>query len=176
MNGRRGRMRCEGLLRIQAGLVLLAAAVTVASATLAAAQEAPVTLSASAAAAQVKPGGEFEVTLVARIAEGWHLYSLTQSPPPVATTIQLAPGQPFEISGEIEGPAPVLAEDPQSGETVEFYDGDASFLIPVKAGASAPEGKGTLRVQFRYQACNDSICLRPTTLTVDVPVQIGRDR
>lgn len=165
----------DGLLKRRDNL-LLVAAILAGSVLPAAAQESPVTLSASSKTAQVKPGGALEVTLVARIAEGWHLYSMTQPAPPIATTVQLAPSQPYELDGEIAGPAPVLATDPHSGETVEFYDGDAVFGIPVKASAKASPGKAPVRVQFRYQACNDSICLRPTTLTIDVPMEIAGDR
>jgi thiol:disulfide interchange protein DsbD len=156
--------------------LLTVVAILAASVFPAAAQESPVTLSASSPITQVKPGGAFEVTLVARIAEGWHLYSMTQPPPPIATTVQLAPSQPYELDGDIEGPAPVLATDPHSEETVEFYDGDAVFTIPLKAAGKAPAGRAPVRVQFRYQACNESICLRPTTLTIDVPMEIAGDR
>lgn len=172
----RTAMNTRGYVRRRARLLLCVLAALVCAALPAAAQESPVTLAASSTIAQVKSGGVFEVTLVARIAEGWHLYSITQPPPPVATTVQLAPSQPYELAGEIEGPAPVLTEDPHSGETVEFYDGEAVFAIPVKAGANAPAGKAPVRVQFRYQACNDSICLRPTTLTVQVPMEIAGGR
>ncbi|MEW5984046.1 MAG: protein-disulfide reductase DsbD N-terminal domain-containing protein [Acidobacteriota bacterium] len=146
--------------------------ILLAAASLGAAQEDPVTLAASSATRAVKPGGAFLVRLVATIADGWHLYSLTQPPPPVATTIRLAPSQPFDLDGDVGGPAPVLATDPNSGETVEFYDGEAPFTIPVKASPKALPGMAPVRIQFRYQACNDSICLRPTTLTVDVAMEI----
>lgn len=142
----------------------------------AAAQDTPVTLSASSTATTVRPGRSFEVTLVAKIAEGWHLYSMTQPPPPIATVIELAPSQPYELDGEIGGPAPVLDVDPSSGEMVEFYDGDASFTVPVKAAARATAGAAPVRVRFRYQACNDSICLRPTTLLVEVPIEVVAGR
>src|SRR5450759_128697 len=138
-----------------------------------AAQGDPVKWSASTKATKVPPGGNFEVQALAQIAEGWHLYSLTQPPPPIATRITVAPGQPFSLGGSIDAPSPHTAFDQSFGIDTEFYAESAGFSVPVKAAGDAPAGKTKARVQAYFQTCNDQFCLPPKTVTMEVAIEIS---
>ena len=105
--------------------------------------------------------------------EGWHLYSLNQPPPPIATRITVAKGQPFAVGGPIDGPLPQTAFDQSFGIDTEFYADSAAFTLPVKAEANAPGGKTTVKVQAYYQSCNDTMCLPPKTVTMEVPIEVA---
>ncbi len=144
-----------------------------AAATLASAQEDPVKWSAATKAKTVRPGASFDVQVTATMAEGWHLYSLNQPPPPIATRITVAKGQPFAVGGPIDGPLPQTAFDQSFGIDTEFYADSAAFTLPVKAEANAPGGKTTVKVQAYYQSCNDSLCLPPKTATMEVPIEVA---
>ncbi|RPJ83514.1 MAG: hypothetical protein EHM13_07245, partial [Acidobacteria bacterium] len=68
------------------------------------AQENPVKWSASSKTTTVKPGQSFRVSFVATLDEGWHIYSVTQPPPPIATRISVAKNQPYVLDGTVQGP------------------------------------------------------------------------
>src|SRR6478672_8468141 len=69
-------------------------------------------LQASAGDEKISPGDKFDVKLHADIEPGWHLYALDQPPGgPIATTIKIAEGFPFEIVGSITSPQPKKAAD-----------------------------------------------------------------
>lgn len=129
--------------------------------------------SATTKATKVPPGGSFEVQALAQIAEGWHLYSLTQPPPPIATRITVAPGQAFSLGGGIDAPSPHTAFDQSFGIDTEFYAESAAFSLPVKAAADAPGGKTKARLQAHFQTCNDQLCLPPKTVTMEVAIEIS---
>jgi len=129
--------------------------------------------SAATKASTVKPGASFEVHVTADLGDGWHLYSITQAPPPIATRITVPAGQPFALAGTVEGPTPRVAFDQSFGIDTEFYEDNATFVVPVKAAADAPGGKRKLRIDTYFQLCNDQLCLPPKTVSVEVELTIA---
>jgi thiol:disulfide interchange protein DsbD len=122
--------------------------------------------------ASVKPGQTFKIELTARIEAGWHLYSLTQGPPPIATRITVLPGQMFALDGPIDAPPPETAMDQNFGIETESYTGSAVFTLPIKVNGQA-SGKLTLKVLAYYQTCNDRFCLPPKSVSSEVVVQVS---
>src|SRR5207248_7421682 len=81
----------------------------------------------------------------------------------------LSPGQKFEVTGEIDSPAPRSAYDPNFQVATEFYEGIVPFTIPIRSTTpSAPLDK--LRVQVRYQTCTPTICLPPKLIELEAAV------
>jgi hypothetical protein len=125
--------------------------------------------------ASVNAGKKFNARLVAKAEEGWHFYSLTRiSGGPIATRIEVPVGQPFSLAGDVEAPAPIVDRDTAFGMDVEFYEGEASFSLPLQTRARTATGKRGLRVNIRFQACNREMCLPPRVLTVTAPIAIAR--
>lgn len=115
-------------------------------------------------------GQKVEVSLIAAIEEGWHLYALDQpSGGPVATTIKATDASPWKIDGKIASPNPIVRPDPNFTvndkplETRSFTN-EAVFKIPLFAALDAAIEQISLDV--RFQACNDSLCLPPRTMRV----------
>jgi thiol:disulfide interchange protein DsbD len=156
------------MIRVVAAGVVMAAWATIASA-----QTNPVQWSASAKGASVRPGGSLEVEATAQMADGWHIYAVTQQPPPIATRITVPAGQPFELVGTIDAPAPRTAFDQSFGINTGFYAVRATFRLALKVAADAPAGKTKARIQAYFQTCNDQFCLPPKTATMEVPVEIA---
>jgi thiol-disulfide isomerase/thioredoxin len=124
-------------------------------------------------AAPVKAGDRFVLELSAQIDRGWHLYSTERvEGGPIPTRILLATGQPLEISGEIDSPAPQSSYDPNFQLNTESYDGSVGFLIPVKVLAGAPSDLKKVRVQVRYQTCSQTTCLPPKVLELETSIQL----
>ncbi|HMJ09494.1 MAG TPA: protein-disulfide reductase DsbD N-terminal domain-containing protein, partial [Pyrinomonadaceae bacterium] len=114
----------------------------------------------------------FEAKLHAFIEPGWHLYALDQpAGGPIATTIKIAPGSPFELDGTIVSPPPKIAADQNfivDGKPLEtkFFIDKAEFSVPVKAQENAVAAD--LRLDVRYQLCNDTFCLPPKTVRISL--------
>jgi thiol:disulfide interchange protein DsbD len=122
----------------------------------------------------LKAGDKLSVKVVAKIDGGWHLYSLTQpSGGPVPTRITLPAEQPFKLVGRIASPTPYVAPDPNFGIDTEYYEGSATFTLPVKIAADAKPGKTKLLVNAFFQSCNDQFCLPPKTVKLETPVEIS---
>jgi DsbC/DsbD-like thiol-disulfide interchange protein len=120
----------------------------------------------------VKAGENFALRLVATIEPGWHLYSLDQpSGGPVATEISLDAGSLFEM-GAVTGPKPHVLFDPNFDMQVGFYVEKAEFHLPIKVAPDAPASRQKLLVAARYQSCNDTLCLPPKTVKLEVFVDV----
>jgi hypothetical protein len=57
---------------------------------------------------------------------------------------------------------------------VELYEGGAGFSLPLKVAPGTPPGVQTLVVNVQAQSCNNSICLPPATVKVELPVTVAR--
>ncbi|HEX3747448.1 MAG TPA: protein-disulfide reductase DsbD N-terminal domain-containing protein [Bryobacteraceae bacterium] len=127
-----------------------------------------------APAKALKPGARFTVKLTANIQPGWHIYSMKPlDDGPLPTRIWLAQGQPFQLAGPVKADEPQTMQDPTLHMEVELYEGAASFLLPVKVAAGAAAGAQTLAVNVQAQSCNNSICLPPATLKVEIPIAVA---
>jgi len=123
----------------------------------------------------VKAGAPFHVKLLAKVQDGWHLYSLKpMAEGPIATRIWIAGGQPFSLAGGIQAPDPQVMQDPTLGMEVELYEGEALFTLPVKVAAGVAPGTHTLVISASYQSCNDKLCLPPKTVKVELAVNVAR--
>ncbi|MGH9522676.1 MAG: protein-disulfide reductase DsbD family protein [Terriglobales bacterium] len=135
----------------------------------------PVKLSLGTSRGSVASDAAFDALLTAHIADGWHLYSTEpMSGGPTSTRIGIPPGQPFRLAGDIVSPDPQIAFDPNFEMNVAYYEGEATFRIPVKAAGGA--GKQTLTADVVYQTCNDHMCLPPRKVSVSAAVIIAAVR
>ncbi len=132
----------------------------------------PVSVTMSVSPTTIAPGGKGAAKVNASIDGGWKMYSITQgSGGPIPTRISLGEG-PFTIGG-VSGPKPKVAMDPNFGINTETYSGGAAFTLNFTANADAPVGEQTLNVNFRFQVCNDTVCLPPKTLKLASAVTIS---
>ena len=123
----------------------------------------------------IKPGSIFKVQMQARIAEGWHLYSMEQpAGGPRPTRIVMPPDQVFESGGKVESPAPLTAHDANFDIETEFYEEAVTFSIPVRVSPRTTAGSFKLQVEVRFQSCTSELCLPPTTVKLDLPVEVAK--
>jgi len=128
-----------------------------------------------APAKPVKSGARFTVTLTATIQPGWHIYSMKPvEDGPTPTRIWLAEGQPFQLAGSIKGDEPQVMPDPTLHMDVELYEGAAAFSLPLRVAPGSTAGAQNLVVNVQAQSCNNSLCLPPATVKVELPVTVAR--
>ena len=114
----------------------------------------------------------FNAALKAEIEPGWHLYALEQPEGgPIATTIKVTEGKPFEITGAIpSSPKPTTKTDPlftgADGKPLvtKFFTESVTFDVPLKATADTPAD--ALSFDVRFQLCDETRCLPPKTVRV----------
>ena len=121
--------------------------------------------------AVARPGAKVPARLRARIEPGWHLYSLTTPPGPIATTIRVAENPAVEKFRVFE-PPPKRAYDANFSGDTETYEGEPVFLLELELKKDAPTGPGEISAEIRYQMCNDRMCLPPVNRKASAPLSM----
>lgn len=123
----------------------------------------------------VVAGRTFNAILSAKIETGWHLYALSQpAGGPIAMSVTVPKEQPFSLGGKVLEPTPTRRVDPnhsQLGESFTFDD-LATFTVPLRVAAGTKAGEHVVRVEVEFQVCTDTVCLRPTTVELRLPVTV----
>ena len=123
---------------------------------------------------EVQAGSQIEALLVARIIEGWHLYSTTQTPGgPIPTSISVVENSVFSQAGSVKGPPPLRWFDSNFGIDTEYFEKRVDFQIPVRIGSESASGAHQLAVKVRFQACSDTLCLAPQNRTLTGTIQVA---
>ena len=112
------------------------------------------------------------IRIKATIANGWHVYSLTQKgggPTPLSVEVDSTPL--LAIQSGLAGPVPDKALDPNFGVETETYTGTPIITVPVRVSAEALRSGKPIAVKVRSQACSDKLCLpaKTTTLSLTLP-------
>lgn len=130
-----------------------------------------VAVSVLKAPAKVVPGAVFEVAVQLAIGEGWHINAERPSDPSlIATRIQPAAGGFQVVSAAY--PAATRLSARFSPQPLQVYAGTAVVRLMLKAPPQT--GVRELRLQVRYQACNDQLCARPVEQWLTIPLQVTR--
>jgi len=120
-------------------------------------------------------GGVVMVQLRGVISPGGWIYSSNQKPGgPFATQVIVASGQPFRLAGRIASSAPKAKFDSTLKLPVETLEQEAVFLVPVKIDAGAGVGRRTVRIEVRYEVCDERVCLPAHAETVTATVVVIR--
>jgi DsbC/DsbD-like thiol-disulfide interchange protein len=123
----------------------------------------------------VVPGRAVPVTIEARIATGWHIYSLSQkSGGPIPLTIRLVDAGDAVIRGVIKAPQPERQFDKNFGIATELYSGNPRFTAQIAVPGSASPGVRKLALGARYQVCSETLCLPPRTDKLDITLRVAR--
>jgi len=124
--------------------------------------------------APVPRGKEFQVALAVEIAHGYHMNSHHPTDKyliPTTLTPKLPTG--FELLDTIypAGRIEKFSFSPDKG--LDVYSSSVTLKLRLIAHNDAPIGAVTFPVTLRYQACNDTTCLPPVNVPVDVRVDIA---
>ena len=122
----------------------------------------------------VPRGKEFQIAIVAEIARGFHMNSHKPSDQyliPTSLTAQLPAG--FQLHETIypKGRLEKFAFSPN--KPLDVYTGTVTFRLRLAAGADAVLGATTIPITLRYQACNDTTCLQPVKVPVEVKLEVA---
>jgi thiol:disulfide interchange protein DsbD len=109
--------------------------------------------------------GTLRVEMAVEIAKGWHINAhVPSSPELIPTTLTVEPPDDFRI-GEIEYPDPEeIPFEFAGGKPLAVYTGSPRIGIPLVVGESFGPGGVSFLAKLRYQACDDTRCLRPVEI------------
>ena len=121
------------------------------------------------------PGQKFDAAVSASIQSGWHVYATTQSTGgPTAAKVTVPDGQPFQMAGPVQSAKPQRKYDPNFEMNTEFFEGSMKLGIPVRVTPSAGARAQQLHINIKFQTCNETTCLPPTTVKLETSVQISK--
>lgn len=123
---------------------------------------------------RVPRGKAFEVAIVLKIAEGYHMNShkpLDAYLIPTTMTPKVPKG--IKLVSTIYPPGENKKFPFSPKKPLNVYTGSVTLRMHMKAEPSAKIGRTTVPVTLRYQACNMSACLPPVRIPVAVPVEVA---
>jgi hypothetical protein len=166
-------VRCVG---IAAGAVaLLFAAASVKTPRAEAQVPSPKDVVAPTAFASYDPvarGKEFQIAVVMKIRDGFHVNARKKSAEYlIATDLRTDGAAGFKI-GEVSYPEGELHTFTFSKTPLNVYEHTIVLKVPVTALPDAPTGAQHIPLKLKYQACNNEVCLPPVTLPVDAIVNV----
>ncbi len=121
----------------------------------------------------VPRGRAFEVAVVAEIRQGFHMNSHKPNDEfliPTTLTAQLPSG--FREVETVYPPGELLKFS-FSPNPLSVYTGRVTLIMRLEAAANAPLGAQSLPLVLRYQACNDTTCLPPVKIPVEMKFTVA---
>ena len=109
--------------------------------------------------------------MTVQLKSGFHVNSNTPEDQyliPLRLSWEASPLEPVGVSY----PKPQLENYSFSQKPVSVFTGDFDIATRFKVPPSAPLGPAILSGKLRYQACNNTMCLPPKTITVSLPISI----
>jgi thiol:disulfide interchange protein DsbD len=121
----------------------------------------------------VARGSSFQIAVVLKIREGFHINAREKSADYlIATDLRADAPAGFRI-GEVTYPKGELHTFSFSKTPLNVYQGKVTVRMAVTALPHAPVGAQQIPLKLRYQACSNEVCLPPVTLQVEAPVTVA---
>ncbi|HYM61910.1 MAG TPA: cytochrome c biogenesis protein CcdA, partial [Thermoanaerobaculia bacterium] len=125
-------------------------------------------LVALAGAVYEKHGDEVRGVITATIEPSWHINSNKPLDSyTIATTVTLDPATAELVNAEFP-PHEIKTFKFSAGTRLAVFEG----TLPVRFTARLKSGATKIGASLRYQACNDSVCLPPKTVTADIATNV----
>jgi thiol:disulfide interchange protein DsbD len=129
--------------------------------------------SAFASFEPVARGGSFQVAVVLKIRDGFHINARQPSADYlIATDLRTEAPPGFKI-GEVAYPQGELRTFSFSKKPLNVYQGNVILRMSVTALPDAPLGAQHIPLKLRYQACSNEVCLPPARLDVNAAVSVA---
>ena len=121
---------------------------------------------------KMRQGDRFKLAFVTDIAEGYHVYASDEKRMmPFRIDFEFPDG--LTIDGDLEYPKSLVISDPiLKVDLMAYEDAIPMPVIWLRAAEDMKPGDRIVRATLHYQACNESVCLLPTTKTIEMPLPI----
>ncbi len=120
----------------------------------------------------VRAGARFEAFVMVYVAEGWHVNAHEPTLKYlIGTTLDVEPRDDLRVEAAYY-PDPLFRTFAFTDDTLAVYEGEVAVILAVEAAKALRPGVYPIQSRLRVQACNDQVCLRPSTVEVPIPVEI----
>jgi hypothetical protein len=131
----------------------------------------PVTVSAVAKPAVVKPGGHGTLLITVKVADGYHINSAKPSDKMlIPTTFKGSTAAGIKFGAPQFGTARSL-EIP-AAKPISVYMGKTTIKVPFTVAKTAKAGAAKVGGKIGYQACNDTACFPPAHTPVSTSITV----
>lgn len=121
----------------------------------------------------VARGKEFQIAVVMKIRDGFHVNARKRSADYlIATDLKTDGAAGFKI-GDVTYPEGELHTFSFSKTPLNVYERTVVLKVPVTTLPDAPAGEQHIPLRLRYQACSNEVCLPPVTLPVDATINVA---
>lgn len=124
----------------------------------------------------VPTGTVFRAAVMVNITEGWHVHAHEPTLDYLIGTslsLDLEPG--FTVI-DIAYPRPQMMTFDFVQDPLAVYEGPVPVFLSIQPTDSLAPGNYTIQGHVRVQACNDAVCLSPSTVEIAIPIQIVSKR
>ncbi len=119
----------------------------------------------------IKAGASAASKVSFRLTPGYHTNSNTPSDEYLIPMKLSWDAAPLQLEG-VDYPKGQMEKYTFSEKPLSVYTGNFEISSRFKAPPSAPKGPHTIKGKLRFQACSDTTCYPPKTITVELDVQI----
>lgn len=131
-----------------------------------------VTVRSAVSVDKLRVGSSAKAAVQLVIASGYHINSRFPSDEfLVGTKLQLDKVPGLTVGGA-NYPKGSVRKFSFSKSPMSIYEGTVNVIFPITATGALKPGRVVLKGKLTYQACNDSQCLPPQTIPVEIPVEI----
>jgi thioredoxin:protein disulfide reductase len=121
---------------------------------------------------RVKRGGSVQATVVIDIDHGYHINSNRPLDKfLIATALKFEPVTGLAAT-RVTYPKAKMQKFSFSEKPMSVYEGKAVLMFATRALPTAAVGTVKLLGKLTVQACNNELCLRPQTVSVEIPVEV----
>lgn len=121
---------------------------------------------------KIKKGAAAEIAVIIDIDDGYHINSNRPGEDfliPTALKLERLAGI---ATTRIVYPKAKSQKFEFSQKPMSVYDGKAVIKFTARATPAVATGAHTLKAKVTVQACDDKQCLRPQTLSLDIPIEV----
>jgi thiol:disulfide interchange protein DsbD len=121
---------------------------------------------------KLSPGTRFQIAVVVELGEPWHVNANPASAPEfIPTVLTFDPSEAVTIDS-ITYPKGKSTNVAWADQPVALYAGRVVIFANGRVRDNAPPGSLRIAGSLRYQACNDSVCLAPTSIPVAIDTEV----
>jgi hypothetical protein len=121
----------------------------------------------------VAPGKTFQIAVVVKIREGFHINARKKSADYLIATDLKTDGAGDFKTGDVTYPEGQLRTFSFSKTPLNVYEHTVVLKMTVVALPGASTGAQHIPLKLRYQACSNEVCLPPVTLPVEATVNVA---
>ena len=117
-------------------------------------------------------GGTYPVYFEIAIEEGWKIHGFKESDEGlIPSRLSLESVSDLNVLGP-SFPEPEKVRFDYTSEEIEVFSGLVTALAWLQIDEGFPPGSAVLAGQFSYQACSDTVCRRPETVSFRFPIDV----